>query len=81
MHSFTNCKVNRRLNTCDFVCGTMSHGQSPLHLSIIHYRVTFEGLSGRGSETSIIQGYGETGCVSRFASVFPDRLCAQHRFR
>ena len=41
----TNSKVNLgliewRLNTCNFVCGTMSHAKSLLHWSVTHYQVT-----------------------------------------
>ena len=43
-----------RLNTCDFVCGTMSRAKSPLHWSVIHYQVTLELHSEHGSETSIL---------------------------
>ena len=43
-----------RLNTCDFVCGTMSHAKSSLHWSVIHNQVTFEWHSGCGSERSIL---------------------------
>ena len=44
---YANCKVNLRffcgrLNTCDFVCRTMSHAKSSLHWSVMHYQVTFE---------------------------------------
>ena len=35
-------KVNSRLKTCDFVCGTMSRAKSSLHWSVIHYQMNFE---------------------------------------
>ena len=31
-----------RLNTFNFVCGTMSHAKASLHWSVIHYQMTFE---------------------------------------
>ena len=37
---------------CDFVCWTMSHAKLSLYWSVIYYQMTFEGHSGRGSETS-----------------------------
>ena len=42
-----------RLNTCSLVCGTVSHAKSSLHWSVIHYQLTFDWHSGRGSEMSI----------------------------
>ena len=38
---------------CHFVCGAMSHAKVLLHLSIIHYQMTFEWHSGHGTKTSI----------------------------
>ena len=56
--SSSNYKVNLGLIvgnwTHVFCCGTMSHAMSSLHWSDIHYQVTFEWHSGRGSETSIV---------------------------
>ena len=51
------------------MCGTMSHAKALLHWSVIHYQVTFEWQSGRGSETSL-PVYIHTGASSSsFSSV------------
>ena len=51
----TNCKVNEIEHTlfCLWDYDTMPHAMLLLRWSVIHYQVTFEGHSGRGSEKSI----------------------------
>ena len=45
-----------KLNTCEFVWGTMSRAKLSLHLSVLHYQMTFEWYSGRGSDFRLYDG-------------------------